>query len=219
MKPTRTATGTGSAADFLPARRTLPALRRAAEGCRGCDLWRVGTRTVFGEGSRSARIMFVGEQPGDEEDRTGRPFVGPSGRLLDSALERAGLDRDETYVTNAVKHFKWVRAERGKRRIHKQPNAIEIRACHPWLDAEIAAVRPKLIVALGATAVTAVLGPTVKVMAQRGRVLRTPLAEAGFATVHPSSVLRTPSESRAAAEQAFVGDLKKIARYLASHPD
>jgi uracil-DNA glycosylase len=208
-----------SAADFLPARRTIPALRRAAEGCRGCHLWKVGTQTVFGEGSRTPRIMFVGEQPGDQEDIAGHPFVGPSGKLLDSALERAGLDRSDTYVTNAVKHFKWVPAERGKRRIHKSPNAIEIRACHPWLDAEIAAVTPRVIVALGATAAKSLFGPAVRVTVQRGRVLRTPLAEAGFATVHPSSVLRAPSDVRADAERAFVADLKKVARYLASHGD
>jgi DNA polymerase len=177
----------------------------------------VGTQTVFGEGSRSPDIMFVGEQPGDQEDLAGHPFVGPSGKLLDRALERAGLDRSETYVTNAVKHFKWVPAERGKRRIHKTPNATEIRACHPWLDAEIAAVKPRVIVALGATAAKAVFGPSVKVTVQRGRVLRTPLAEAGFATVHPSSVLRAPGDLRADAEKAFMADLKKVARYLASH--
>ena len=210
-------TGTGSAADFLPERRTLPALRRAAAGCRGCHLWKVGTQTVFGEGSRTATVMFVGEQPGDQEDRAGHPFVGPSGRLLDGALERAGLDRREAYVTNAVKHFKWVPAERGKRRIHKSPNTTEIRACHPWLDAEIAAVTPRVIVALGATAAKSVFGPAIKVTVQRGRVLRTPLAEAGFATVHPSSVLRAPGDLRAEAEKAFVADLKKVARYLASH--
>jgi DNA polymerase len=175
----------------------------------------VGTQTVFGEGGRSPAVMFVGEQPGDQEDLAGHPFVGPSGKLLDSALERAGLDRDDAYVTNAVKHFKWVPDERGKRRIHKSPNAGEIRACHPWLDAEIAAVQPRIIVALGATAAKAVFGPTTRVTAQRGKTLRTPLAEAGFATVHPSSVLRAPGELRAEAEKAFVDDLKKVARYLA----
>lgn len=159
--------------------------------------------------------MFVGEQPGDQEDLAGHPFVGPSGRLLDAALDRAGLDRDDAYVTNAVKHFKWTRDERGKRRIHKTPNSSEIRACHPWLESEIAAVKPRIIVALGATAAKAVFGPTIRVMAQRGRPLRTPLAEAGFATVHPSAVLRAPGDLRADAEKAFVGDLKKVARHLA----
>jgi uracil-DNA glycosylase family protein len=208
---------TTSAADFLPARHTIPALRRAAEGCRGCHLWKVGTQTVFGEGARAPRIMLVGEQPGDQEDLAGHPFIGPSGRLLDSALERAGLDRTEAYVTNAVKHFKWVPAERGKRRIHKTPNASEVRACHPWLDAEIDALAPRVIVALGATAAKSLFGPAVRVTVQRGRVLRTPLAEAGFATVHPSSILRAPSDLRAGAEKAFVADLKKVARYLTSH--
>jgi uracil-DNA glycosylase family protein len=203
------------AADFLPPRLSLPALRRAAVRCRGCHLWKVGTQTVFGEGARSATIMFVGEQPGDQEDRAGHPFVGPSGRLLDHALEQAGLDRGEAYVTNAVKHFKWVPDPEGKRRIHKTPNASEIRACHPWLDAELSVVKPRIIVALGATAAKALFGPAMRVTVQRGRTLRTPLAEAGFATVHPSSILRAPSGERAKAESAFVNDLKKVARYLA----
>ena len=212
---TRTADSTGSAADFLPARRTLPALRRAAAGCRGCHLWKVGTQTVFGEGASSATIMIVGEQPGDQEDRAGHPFVGPSGRLLDSALERAGLDRKDAYVTNAVKHFKWVPDPSGKRRIHKTPGSSEIRACHPWLEQEIAVLEPRIILALGATAARALFGPTFRVTVQRGKALSTPLAEAGFATVHPSAVLRAPSDLRQDAEKAFVGDLKKVARYLA----
>jgi len=212
---TRTADSTGSAADFLPARRTLPALRRAAAGCRGCHLWKVGTQTVFGEGASSATIMIVGEQPGDQEDRAGHPFVGPSGRLLDSALERAGLDRKDAYVTNAVKHFKWVPDPSGKRRIHKTPGSSEIRACHPWLEEEIAVLEPRIILALGATAARALFGPTFRVTVQRGKALSTPLAEAGFATVHPSAVLRAPSDLRQDAEKAFVGDLKKVARYLA----
>jgi uracil-DNA glycosylase len=213
--PTRTADATGSAADFLPATRSLPALRRAAQGCRGCHLWKVGTQTVFGAGARSSEIMLVGEQPGDQEDLAGRPFVGPSGRLLDSALERAGLERTDVYVTNAVKHFKWVPDGTGKRRIHKTPNSSEVRACHPWLDEEIAVVEPRVIVALGATAAKALFGPAVRVTVQRGRTIRTPLAEMGFATVHPSAVLRTPSELRGEAEKAFVSDLKKVAAYLA----
>ena len=214
---TRAADATGSAADFLPERRTLPALRSAAQGCRGCHLWKVGTQTVFGAGARRAAIMFVGEQPGDQEDLAGRPFVGPSGRLLDSALERAGLDRADAYVTNAVKHFKWVPDGSGKRRIHKSPNASEIRACHPWLEEEIALIEPRIIVALGATAARALFGPTFRVTVQRGKTLRTPLAEAGFATVHPSAVLRSPSELRGDAEKAFVSDLRKVAGYLARH--
>src|SRR5215210_5500541 len=160
---TRAAETTGSAADFLPTRRTLPSLRSASKGCRGCHLWKVGTQTVFGEGSNTSRVMFVGEQPGDQEDRAGRPFVGPSGKLLDSALVEAGIDRDAVYVTNAVKHFKWERAERGERRIHKKPNAAEIAACHPWLDLEIALVKPKVIVCLGATAAQALLGKAFRV--------------------------------------------------------
>jgi uracil-DNA glycosylase family protein len=213
----RPATETGSAADFLPARITLPALRRAAAGCRGCHLWRVGTRTVFGQGARSATVMFVGEQPGDQEDLAGLPFVGPSGRLLDSAMERAGLDRNEAYVTNAVKHFKWAPDPRGKRRIHKTPNAGEIRACHPWLDAELAVVKPRVIVALGATAAKALFGKTFRVTAQRGRPIRTTHADAGFATVHPSAVLRAPGDLRAEAERQFVSDLKKVARWMETH--
>jgi DNA polymerase len=215
--PRRPASETGSAADFLPARLTLPALRRAAAGCRGCHLWRIGTRTVFGEGSSSATLMFVGEQPGDQEDRVGHPFVGPSGRLLDSALERAGLDRRDAYVTNAVKHFKWVPDPQGKRRIHKTPNASEIRACHPWLDAELAVVKPRIVVALGATAAKALFGKTFRVTAQRGRLVPTPFAEAGFATVHPSAVLRAPGPLRAEAEREFVSDLKKVARWMEKH--
>jgi uracil-DNA glycosylase family protein len=215
----RQATETGSAADFLPARITLPALRRASAGCRGCHLWRVGTQTVFGQGARSATLMFVGEQPGDQEDLAGLPFVGPSGRLLDSAMERAGLDRGDAYVTNAVKHFKWVPDPRGKRRIHKTPNAAEIRACNPWLVAELAVVKPRVIVALGATAAKALFGNTFRVTAQRGRPVKTEHADTGFATVHPSAVLRAPAELRADAERQFVADLKKIARWMAAHPD
>ena len=215
----RPATETGSAADFLPPRITLPSLRRASKGCLGCHLWRVGTQTVFGRGARSATLMFVGEQPGDQEDLAGLPFVGPSGRLLDSAMERAGLDRDDAYVTNAVKHFKWVPDPRGTRRIHKTPNAGEIRACNPWLVAELAVVKPRVIVALGATAAKALFGKAFRVTAQRGRPVRTEHADAGFATVHPSSVLRAPSDLRADAERQFVDDLRKVARWMAAHPD
>ena len=163
--------------------------------------------------------MFVGEQPGDQEDLAGRPFVGPSGRLLDSALERAGLDRGDAYVTNAVKHFKWVPAPGGKRRIHKTPNASEIRACHPWLDAELAVVKPRVIVALGATAAKAMFGRSFRVTAQRGKAVATPLAETGFATVHPSAVLRTPGPDRASAERAFQRDIARVARFVASLDD
>jgi DNA polymerase len=217
MASRATADATGSAADFLPDRLTLPALRRAAAGCRGCHLWKVGTQTVFGEGARASTIMLVGEQPGDQEDRAGHPFVGPSGKLLDSALEQAGIDRGDAYVTNAVKHFKWVPDANGKRRIHKTPAAGEIRACHPWLEAELATVKPRVVVALGATAAKALFGPEFRVTAQRGRAVDTSLAEAGFATVHPSAVLRSPGDLRAEAERAFVDDLKKVAQYLARH--
>src|ERR671929_1183764 len=155
--PPKTVSYTGSAADFIPPRPTLAKLREAAAECRGCDLWAVGTQTVFGEGPRNAAVMFVGEQPGDQEDKAGAPFVGPSGQLLDTALEQAGIDRREVYVTNTVKHFKWERGEKGKRRIHKTPNDAEVAACRPWLDAEIALVRPRVIVCLGSTAAKALL--------------------------------------------------------------
>src|ERR687895_2815005 len=167
MSQQRTSTplSTGSAADFIPDNPTLPRLREAAAGCRGCDLWVNATQTVFGEGPRSADVMLVGEQPGDQEDRQGHPFVGPAGKLLDEALVEAGIDRTDVYITNVVKHFKWV--ARGKRRIHKKPNLPEIRACKPWLEAEIDVVRPKAIVCLGATAAQALLGPQFRVTRQR----------------------------------------------------
>src|SRR5918999_4954320 len=167
MSPQRAPTplSTGSAADFIPPNPTLSRLREAAAGCRGCDLWVNATQTVFGEGPRAADVMFVGEQPGDQEDRQGHPFVGPAGRLLDEALVEAGIDRTDVYITNVVKHFKWV--ARGKRRIHKKPNLTEIRACKPWLEAEIDVVRPKAIVCLGATAAQALLGPQFRVTRQR----------------------------------------------------
>ena len=208
--------GTGSAADFIPPRPTLPKLRAASKGCRGCHLWRVGTQTVFGEGPRAADVMFVGEQPGDKEDLAGRPFVGPSGRLLDAALDAAGIDRDRVYVTNAVKHFKWTRGEKSARRIHKTPNAGEIAACHPWLEAEIALVKPRVIVCLGATAARALLGRTFRVTTQRGKVQRSAALGTVIATVHPSSVLRVPdAEGRERAEREFFADVKKVARELA----
>ena len=206
---------TGSAADFIPPRPTLPKLRAASKGCRGCHLWRVGTQTVFGEGPAGATVMLVGEQPGDKEDLAGHPFVGPSGRLLDAALDAAKIDRGEVYVTNAVKHFKWERGEKGKRRIHKTPNSSEIRACHPWLEAEIALVQPRVIVCLGATAARALLGKDFRVTQQRGKVQRGGPADAVIATVHPSSVLRAPDpEARAAAEREFIADVKKVAAVL-----
>ncbi len=190
--------GTGSAADFLPDKPSLPRLRKAAAGCRGCDLWQRGTQTVFGEGREHAPLLLVGEQPGDQEDREGRPFVGPAGRLLDKALAEAGIDRSATYVTNAVKHFKWV--PRGKRRIHSKPSSYEIRACTPWLEAEIAEVAPALVVCLGATAAQALMGSSFRVTKSRGQVLRTASGIAVLATVHPSAILRGPPQAR---EQGF----------------
>jgi DNA polymerase len=170
---------------------------------------------VFGEGPRSAALMIVGEQPGDQEDRVGHTFVGPAGKLLDRALEAAGIDRDSAYLTNAVKHFKWAPDARGKRRIHKTPNSSEIDACNPWLDAEINTLKPTVILALGAIAAKALFGPKVRVTKERGRLIATGLAHAAFVTVHPSAVLRAPDGERAAAERAFVSDLKKVARHLA----
>ena len=211
-KPTEDSTG--SAADFIPARPTIPRLRAASKGCRGCHLWKVGTQTVFGEGPARAEVLIVGEQPGDQEDLAGRPFVGPSGKLLDAALEDAGIDRGKVYVTNAVKHFKWERGP-GKRRIHKKPNDTEIRACHPWLEAELAVLEPRVIVCLGATAAQSLLGKAFRVTQSRGKVLR-PWGEKPLvvATVHPSSVLRSPSAEREANEKAFMRDIKKIAAYV-----
>ena len=206
---------TGSAADFIPPNPTLPKLRAAAMRCRGCHLWTLGTQTVFGEGPKKARVMIVGEQPGDQEDRAGHPFVGPSGKLLDRALEEAGIARDEVYVTNAVKHFKWERGEKSARRIHKKPNDAEIRACHPWLDEEIRLVQPEVVVCLGATAAQSIMGKTFKVTKERGRVVKAPNGVAVIATVHPSSVLRAPdADARAQAEKDFFTDLKKVARQL-----
>jgi uracil-DNA glycosylase family protein len=175
----------------------------------------VGTQTVFGEGDARARVMFVGEQPGDQEDKEGHPFVGPAGQLLDAALEAAGIDRGQVYVTNAVKHFKWERGEKTKRRIHKKPNDGEIRACRPWLDHELKLVRPEVVVCLGATAAQALLGKSFRVTKSRGRKVSAPFAEAVFATVHPSSVLRAPDpRAREEARRAFIADLRKVARFL-----
>jgi uracil-DNA glycosylase family protein len=193
----------------LPERKTLRTLSTAARGCRACRLWRRATQTVFGEGSGAADIMFVGEQPGNEEDLAGKPFVGPAGRLLSKALEEAGIDRSRTYLTNVVKHFKW--EPRGKRRIHAKPNASEIGACRPWLESEIDVVHPHAIVCLGATAAKALLGASFKVSAQRGTFVESSLAPLVTATVHPSSILREPdSKSRHAAMRAFVRDLKRV---------
>jgi uracil-DNA glycosylase len=203
----------GSAAPNIPEQLSLPALQEAAKDCHGCDLWKRGTQTVFGDGARRASVMFVGEQPGNDEDLAGRPFVGPAGRLLDSALEAAGIDRSKVYVTNVVKHFKWI--PRGKRRIHEKPNAREIAACRPWLDAEIALLKPRVIVCLGATAAQALLGRSFKVSQQRGVPIQgNPLAPFVVATVHPSSVLRAPDETRHQERERFFADLAKIARLI-----
>src|SRR3954464_14461417 len=204
---------TGSAADFVPPRPTLPKLREAARGCRGCHLWIPATQTVFGEGPRDAEIILVGEQPGDLEDRAGHPFVGPAGKLLDTALIQAGIDRTRVYVTNAVKHFKFVPIERG-RRLHKKPNAAEIRACHPWLEEEMRLLKPRVIVALGATAAQALLGKQFRVTQDRGRPIPFEPAEVVIATVHPSSVLRAPDDRREEAREEFIADLKEVASYL-----
>lgn len=204
---------TGSAADFVPSKPTLPRLRDAARGCRGCHLWLKATQTVFGEGPAGADVMLVGEAPGDLEDRAGHPFVGPAGKLLDRALTEAGIDRTRAYVTNSVKHFKFVVIERG-RRLHKKPNAAELRACQPWLQEEIRLLRPKVIVALGATAAQALLGKQFRVTQQRGKPMPSDVAEAIIATVHPSAVLRAPAAERERARREFVADLKRVATYL-----
>jgi uracil-DNA glycosylase len=196
----------------IPMNRTLEQVRQDALGCKACDLWRSGTQTVFGGGAARPKVMFIGEQPGNQEDIEGKPFVGPAGKLLDTALEEAGIDRSKTYVTNAVKHFKW--EPRGKRRIHKKPNAAEITACRPWLDAEISMLKPQVIVCLGATAAQALLGKDFRVTQHRGELLKSPLAPVLMATVHPSSILRAPDdETRHAEMRQFVEDLKRIAKY------
>jgi DNA polymerase len=197
--------------------RRLAAAAAEAQTCTRCDLYKLGTQTVFGAGDARARLMLVGEQPGDVEDRQGVPFVGPAGRLLDEALAAAGLDQVPRYVTNAVKHFKW--EPRGKRRIHKKPSVAEMRACHVWLDEEIAAVRPDVIVALGATAARAIAGPGVQVLRDRGRWIRTPDGQQVLITVHPSSVLRAAdADERREAMAAFVADLRQVGRWLRGEP-
>jgi DNA polymerase len=202
-----------SAATLIPARPTLGELREIAAGCTACDLYKRATQTVFGEGAEDARVVFVGEQPGHEEDLAGRPFVGPAGRLLDRALVEAGIDRSTVYVTNVVKHFKW--EARGKRRIHAKPTSREIAACRPWLDAELAVLEPEVIVCLGATAAQALLGRQFRVSIQRGRWVTSPLAARVLATVHPSSILRAPDdETRAAETRRFVDDLRTVAAVL-----
>jgi uracil-DNA glycosylase family protein len=203
----------GTAEPLVPETRNLDEVRAAAAGCKACHLWKLGTQTVFGEGAQAAAVMFVGEQPGNDEDLAGRPFVGPAGRLFDEALEEAGIDRTQTYVTNAVKHFKW--EPRGKRRIHQKPNASEMAACRPWLEAELALVKPKVIVALGATAAQTLLGRGFRVTKQRGVPVESPLAPFVLATVHPSSILRAPDEqARREAMRDFVADLREVAKLI-----
>jgi uracil-DNA glycosylase len=200
----------GTAAPLVPARPTLPRLRETAAGCRACELWQKGTQTVFGEGSSTAAVMLVGEQPGDREDLAGRPFVGPAGALLDAALEEAGIPRQDAYLTNVVKHFNWER--RGKRRIHRKPNLAHITACRPWLEAEIDVVHPEVLVLLGATAAQALLGRTFRVTQHRGEFIDSTLEPLVTATVHPSSILRAPDSATPRAErEAFVRDLRVVA--------
>jgi uracil-DNA glycosylase len=202
------------ATPFLPERRTLKSLREAATGCRGCHLWRGANQTVFGEGLKRSSVMFVGEQPGDREDRAGRPFVGPAGRELDKALEAVGISRDDVYITNVVKHFKF--EERGRRRIHQTPKRFEIDACRPWLDEELRVVDPEALVLLGATAAKALMGSSFRLTRHRGELLDSDLAPMVTATVHPSAILRAPDdESRHAERRAFTEDLGVVARTLA----
>jgi uracil-DNA glycosylase len=201
------------AAEFVPAGATLPQLRDAVQGCRGCDLYRNATQAVFGEGPSAPRIVMVGEVPGDREDLAGHPFVGPAGLLLDQALADAGIDRSEVYMTNAVKHFKF--EQRGKRRIHKKPSATELTACKPWLEAELALLRPEVIVCLGATAALSVIGKTHHLLHERGRFFSHPIAKSVTATVHPSSILRAvDADQRRAAYAAFVADLKAVRQHM-----
>jgi uracil-DNA glycosylase len=205
----------GDATPFLPERLSLKALREGAAGCRGCHLWRSATQTVFGEGKKSSRLMLVGEQPGDKEDLMGRPFVGPASRELDRGLEAAGIERAEAYLTNVVKHFSF--QERGRRRIHQTPKRFEVEACRPWLEAELAVVKPEALVLLGAIAAKALLGSSFKVTQHRGELLDSDLAPIVSATVHPSSILRQPDEpSRVREREAFARDLRVIAEALSA---
>jgi uracil-DNA glycosylase len=202
-----------SAFDFIPERPTIPKLWQAVQGCRACDLFRNATQGVLGEGPREAAAFFIGEQPGDQEDLAGKPFVGPAGKMLDEALVAAGIPRAEVYVTNAVKHFKW--EPRGKRRLHAKPSLGEITACRPWLEAELALVKPRVIVCLGATAAQSLMGPKFKVTVERGRFFETPWAPWLTATLHPSALLRMPDEvQRREARERFVEDLRLVAKQL-----
>jgi uracil-DNA glycosylase family protein len=206
-----------TAADYLPERRTMPSLREAVQGCRGCSLYADATQAVFGEGPAKAEIVMVGEQPGDQEDRTGKPFVGPAGRILSQGLEEAGIDRTQVFVTNVVKHFKFER--RGKRRIHKRPAAEEVKACRPWLDAELDVVKPKALVALGATAAQDLFGRSFRVTKQRGEPLDFPFAPLVMATIHPSAILRADDDQREEEYRRFVEDLEALARGVRELPE
>jgi uracil-DNA glycosylase len=201
-----------TAAPLVPEKPSLPKLREAADGCTACPLHETGTQTVFGEGSSKAEVVFVGEQPGDQEDLQGKPFVGPAGKLFDKALEDAGIDRSQAYVTNVVKHFKW--QARGKRRIHQKPNWSEIAACRPWLEAELGVIQPRVLVCLGATAAQALLGREFRVSRQRGELVESDLAEKVIATVHPSSILRADDETREREYRELVRDLEKVAALI-----
>jgi DNA polymerase len=203
-----------TARDFLPKRLTLPALVKAARGCQGCDLYQFATQTVFGEGPADAKVMLVGEQPGDQEDKAGRPFVGPAGRILDEALAEVGIDRTQTYVTNAVKHFKSI--PQGKRRLHKKPDSREISACRPWLEAEIEVVHAPILVCLGATAAQTLMGKDFRITKQRGEFITTDWAPWTLATYHPSAILRAPDEYRDPMREEFVSDLRRVAEKLAT---
>jgi DNA polymerase len=204
---------TGSAAPYIPPHPTLEAIREAVDGCRGCDLYKLATQGVAGEGPRRARLMLVGEQPGHEEDLAGRPFVGPAGQVLDRALAEAGLERRDAYVTNVVKHFKFT--PRGKRRIHEKPSAAEVEACRPWFQTELDLVQPEVVVALGATAAQAILGRAFRITRDRGRFVPSPLAPRVLATAHPSAVLRMPDEAaRQEAMRQLVHDLGVVAKAL-----
>jgi DNA polymerase len=205
---------TDSVVELIPARPTLSKLRAAAEHCRGCDLWMCG-RVVFGEGPRHATLMMIGETPGDHEEAAGHPFVGPAGKLLDAALEEAEIDRKSVYLTNAVKHFKFERGAKSKRRLHKKPNDSEIRACHPWLMEEIKVTKPSVIVVMGATAAQSLLGKQFRVTQQRGKPVKSDLAHTVIATVHPASVLRAPEGERAQARREFFADIRAVAKYIA----
>src|SRR5437762_5280197 len=204
-----------SARPLVPSKPTLQNLRQAAAGCKACDLWKKGTQTVFGEGSSSATVMLIGEQPGDKEDLAGHPFVGPAGRILDESLAAAGIEKSQLYVTNIVKHFSWVPDERGKRRIHKKPRYSEIQACRPWLEAEISVTRPQVIICLGATAAQGLLGKEFSVTRERGKFVPSTLAPYVMATVHPSSILRAQDDnSRRQQKEAFIEDLKAAAAQI-----